>query len=579
MFVRVIRFSWWTWVGVWCALLVGASAALGVEVKAPTTSTAPEDPARTREVYNKLLQQGTNALAAAEYSAALDTLLDAKEIFEKKMRGKVLAVGSSEHVALLHGLALAYQLTQKPERASPLFESNSPLDRVCNSKGVSRQLLVTRATLDATQGYLAMRTVVSLTNYLKEHPDELDSEMLDLLFTALQKADERVTNRALTLEPSMKLYEDFNTRLEGTRLGEKRWGVQWVSASKFDDEIKKRKAAIKVYEAASDKWEEALGAVKDAERNVEASKRNGYYTKARFEAASAKLARARDVAYDKQKQMETARAAIPVVPGLTKEDFKRLLTPHDVDVLVSSKAGKTAVDATGGGSSRAIPFSLGGTNSAPKVATAVPGTGTGTGTGSGGTAVYQPPPAAPPSRRTFSRSASGFAVGPDLILTSAAAVKGASRVTLEIPGGQPMDATVERTGAEGLALLRVQGRKMSYLNLATQFAGGTVQCPAFPEVSVFGVTMDTIAGKTLKPTEEGWKVALNKHPRLPGAPLLDEAGNVVGVEMGDREDQRDRLPALAFGRIKAFLAGDAPAQACATSNAAAIVQITASFER
>jgi hypothetical protein len=120
---------------------------------------------------------------------------------------------------------------------------------------------------------------------------------------------------------------------------------------------------------------------------------------------------------------------------------------------------------------------------------------------------------------------------------------------------------------------------MSYLNLATQFAGGNVQCPAFPEVSVFGVTMDTIAGKALKPTEEGWKVALNKHPRLPGAPLLDEAGNLVGVEMGDREDQRDRLPALAFSKIKAFLAGDAPAQACATSSAAAIVQIAASFER
>jgi hypothetical protein len=39
------------------------------------------------------------------------------------------------------------------------------------------------------------------------------------------------------------------------------------------------------------------------------------------------------------------------------------------------------------------------------------------------------------------------------------------------------------------------------------------------------------------------------------------------------------LPALAFGKIRAFLAGDAPAQVCATSNVAAIVQITASFER
>ena len=46
-----------------------------------------------------------------------------------------------------------------------------------------------------------------------------------------------------------------------------------------------------------------------------------------------------------------------------------------------------------------------------------------------------------------------------------------------------LEASVERTGAEGLALLRVKGQRVSYLNLATQFAGGNVQCPAFPEVS------------------------------------------------------------------------------------------------
>jgi hypothetical protein len=556
-----------------CALAITARAA---ETKAPGT-LAIDDPTRTRQVFDQLLQQGTNALAAEEYSAALDTLLDAKEIFEKKMRAKSSQVGSPEHVALLHGLALAYQLTQKPEKASPLFEANSPLDRACNSKGVSRQLLITRATLDATQGYLAMRTVVSLSNYLKEHPDELDSEMLDLLFTALQKADERVTNRALTLEPSMKLYEDFNTRLEATRPGEKRWGVQWVSQGTFDTEMKKRKAAIKTFDAAQDKWEQALDQVKDAERNYEASKRNGYATKARIEAAANKLANARDNSYDKQKQMEAARAAIPAVPCLTKDDFKRLLTPHDVDVVLA-KSGKNAV-ASADNASRAIPFSLGGGGNSATAKTATGGnrtTGGGTVTP---TSVYQPPPAAPPSRRTFSRSSTGFAVGSDLFLTAASAVKGSARIVIEIPGAQPMEATMERTGDQGLALLRVKGSKVSYLNLAAAFPGGTVQCPAFPDVSVFGVTMETIAGKANKPQDEGWKVALNKHPRLPGAPLLDTTGNLVGIEMGDRDDLRDRLPALPFAQIRAFLANDAPPQPCATSNTAPIVQITASFER
>jgi hypothetical protein len=349
-----------------CTLLLALVAAAPSSTR--PAATQPDDPARTREVFTALLQQGTNALAAGEYSAAMATLLDARQIFDRKMRGKTSAVGSPEQIALMHGLALAYQLVEKPEKASPLFEGSSPLDRVCNSKGVSRQLLVTRAALDSTQGYLAMRTVVSLTNYLKEHPDELDSEMLDLLFTALQKADERVTNRALTLEPSIKLYEDFNTRLEATRPGQKRWGVQWVSASRFDAEMKKRKAAVKVYEAAQDKLDEALDAVRDAEIRLENSKKNGVYTKARVQAASDNLARARNVAYEKGKLADAARAAIPPVPALTKDDLKRILTPHDVDVVVS-KSGKTAV-AAADTTSKSIRFTLGGTTNAaaPKTA-------------------------------------------------------------------------------------------------------------------------------------------------------------------------------------------------------------------
>src|SRR5437867_4109583 len=91
----------------WVVLLAFAGA------DAPPTSrptTAPDETTRTRDVFGTLLQQGTNALAAREYPAALEALLDAKQIFEKRMRGKTAAVGSPEHVALMHGLALAYQL-------------------------------------------------------------------------------------------------------------------------------------------------------------------------------------------------------------------------------------------------------------------------------------------------------------------------------------------------------------------------------------------------------------------------------------------------------------------------------------
>jgi hypothetical protein len=163
-------------------------------------------------------------------------------------------------------------------------------------------------------------------------------------------------------------------------------------------------------------------------------------------------------------------------------------------------------------------------------------------------------------------------------LTSGDAVKGAATVRIDVPGALPMDATVERA-ADGLALLRVKGQRLPYLNLANAFTGGPIHCPAFPEVSVFGANLETLTGRALAPQEEGWKVSLLKHPRLPGAPILDDGGSVVGIEIGDRDDPYDRLPALSFKKIKEFLAADAPTQPCGNPRQAPVVQIIASFEK
>jgi hypothetical protein len=249
-----------------------------------------------------------------------------------------------------------------------------------------------------------------------------------------------------------------------------------------------------------------------------------------------------------------------------------------VNVVVSGKkTGPTAVASAE--TNREIRFSLGGVNNRGK-----PPTGGNTGGGGVTTPAappsFEPTPATPTARRTFSRSATGFAVGPELLLTSADAVKGAKRVMIELPGAQPLEATVERTGDEGLALLRVKGQTFAYVNLATQFAGGPIKCPAYPEVSVFGVTLETIQGRALAAKDDGWQISLGRHPRLPGAPLIDALnGSLVGIELGDRDDLQERLPALSFGKIKAFLADDAPPQPCINPQSAAVVQITASFER
>jgi hypothetical protein len=216
-----------------------------------------------------------------------------------------------------------------------------------------------------------------------------------------------------------------------------------------------------------------------------------------------------------------------------------------------------------------VKFTLGGGSSTPKTNHTSPAA----------TPAFDPPAAAPPERRTFSRSSTGFAIAPDLLLTTAAEVKGARRIVVEFPNGTPVDATVERIGDDGLALLKISDKKLNYLNLANDFSGGAVHCMAFPDVGVFGIAVETLSGNATAPREDGWKISLSKHPRLPGAPLVDQAGNLVGIETSDRDDAPAHLPALSLARIKAFLANDLPGQPCANSRAAAVVQITAAFER
>jgi hypothetical protein len=558
-------------------LVVVSLAAGPAAPVAPPAPVGGDESGRAREVFGGLVQQGTNALMAGEYGAALGALLDAKQVFERKLRGKRAQVGGPEHVAMLHGLALAYQLSNKPDKASPLFENGTPLDRACAAKGAGRQLLLTRATLDLTQGYLAMRTAVGLTAYLKEHPNELDSEILDVLFSALTKAEERVTSRAM-LDAMIKNYDEFNARLEATRPGKRRWGVAWVDEAEFKVNMKKREAALR-------EVDKALGQVSDADADIVQAKQLVKWARGgqgSLSGANAKLTAAENRRSAAMRAVDDARSKLPPIPVLGKPELARLIEPHEAKVVVAAKPTKPTKAAGGTPTqvasaqpeTKSIEFTLGGGSSGTKGATG--GAAGDVGTGS------EPP--APPARgrtspRGFNRTATGFAVGPDLLLTAASAVKDAKRVVVEFPNAAPVEATVERSGAEGLALLRLAGQKMAYVNLAEQFAGGGVQCPAYPEVSVFGVAVEVIKGRALAAQDEGWKVALGKHPRLPGAPLLNDAGDLVGVEMAEREDLTEKLPALSMKAVRGFMGGELPGQLCGNPKAAAVVQVTGTFER
>jgi hypothetical protein len=554
--------------------LVAVALAAGQAPPPPAAPPAGDEGAKAKEIFTGLVQQGTNALMAGEHGAALGALLDAKQLFERKLRGKGPTVATADQVAMLHGLALAYQLNNRPEKASPLFDTGTPLDRACAAKGAPRQLLLTRAALDLTQGYLAMRTAVGLTGYLKEHPNELDSEILDVLFSALTKAEERVTNRT-ALDGMIKNYEEFNARLEATRPGQRRWGVEWVGEAVFKVNMRKRDAALR-------EIDKAQGQLADA--NADVAKANDYLKWARGNGGSVSVANQRLSAAENrrataQRALEDARAKLPPVPVLAKADLAKLVAPHEAQVVVAAKPAKSAKPgapvqvASAEPQTKSIEFSLGGGGtSGTKVSTP------GNNTAAGDVGAPSDPPARNRSR-AFNRTATGFAIGPDLLLTAASAVKDAKRVVVEFPNAVPIEAKVERSGTEGLALLRLTGQRMAYVNPAEQFPGGPVQCPAYPEVSVFGVAVEVIKGRALALQDEGWKVSLSKHPRLPGAPVLDSAGDLVGVEMAEREDLLDKLPALSLKAVRGFVGSDLPGQPCANPKGAAVVQVTGTFER
>lgn len=559
--------------------------------------TPDEEAVRLGETFNVLLDQGIAALAAGEPKAAMDLLADAKLVFDKRVRLKATNPGSPEHVSLLHGLAIVYQLTGKPEKASPLFDASTPLDRACAAKAAPRQLLLTRGALDAQQGYLALRTAVRLSEYLKDHPTEVDSEILDVMFTALQKAEERVNNRQM-LDQMIKQYEQLNADLELTRPGQKRWGVQWVSTAVFHTEMAARQRAVQAYEAALATVDRAWDNVKDAERTLANAK--SYGSRAQINSASARLGTAKNDHFAAKKAAEQAKKQIPPVPSLTTAQMRAMLVPRDVTIfntmVAGAGGGAGAKPATGTGRAptavTSSSFSLGGGAVATAKAAGTPGgTGSGPGpavttpsgsntTGSTGPTGGAPTAAADavPRRKTYNRGATGFAVGPDLFLTSADAVRGARRITIEFPDAQPIDAELVRAEAGGLALLRARGRQYYYLNPGGDFAGGNLACPCYPDVSVFGVRLEVIAGRA-NAAKEKWIVNLARHPRLPGAPLLDGDGALVGVVLADRDDRYDQCPAVPASKVKAFLGSDLPATACPTPKNAPVVQITAVFEK
>jgi hypothetical protein len=173
-----------------------------------------------------------------------------------------------------------------------------------------------------------------------------------------------------------------------------------------------------------------------------------------------------------------------------------------------------------------------------------------------------PAPASQPS------SADAALVAPEARYAAAFPVDSTHLVTAAEPLGTAAEVRIEDTQgnfgrarvvakSDRLALLQVApanvGGGLHPLNLAVDYTGGSAQCPAMPQANLFAPSVTLLTADAPAPVRSAWWIGLNDHPRLPGSPVLDGSNQIIGVELAQRDDDRQHIPAVTLADLRKFL--------------------------
>lgn len=486
---------------------------------------------------DSLLSSGLAALSQQRWEAALESLSDMRQLIERNSK-PFERTKDPRYLRDLHALAVAYLQTGRTARAGELFGETSPLSRQIE-QSPTRELVINRAVTDITQRTNAVRAAKTIKEYLDKHPDQADEQMLNLLLTAIDIGQQHTASKTY-LNQLGDYYRKLTEQLEKAHGGgEKRWGVEWLSAADVDQKFEEQKRAIvqakklqQQRDAAFSQWE------RQKQLYIpQGPQRIRYTTKANVDAAERRYNELAAAGSD-------AASKIPIPPCLTEV--------HPVLPEPSTIAMASAQPVRGEADSSAV-------------VAHTPSESTGTTSDSGASGEPEPPPVTP--KVAVQRFALAFAIDRLRLITTAQVLSDASEVRLEDGQGAVLAVKVIASD-ERLALLEAQasevpGGALHYLNLADFFTGGAVKCAAIPEANIFGPSSKLLAGEASSPPSQGpWTANLSEHPRLAGAPLLDGHGNVVGVVVAGRDDPNTKLPAVSLRELRDFLiAHDAMPQA------------------
>ena len=525
----------------------------------PGPTTNPAD--RNRRTVEVLVSQGVDALALGDIKASRDLLVDAIQL-------------DPRHRVALESVGYCYLKLDDIPRATRSMEA-----AIAGSTTQSKALTMNLAYA-LLRSRNPMRGAKMIKDYLAANSTTLDEEALNAYAICLgQSTEESRLNRFWT--ECVTFYDQYNAKLEATKPGQKRWGIQWVSQAEWSTTESKNKV---IQSQMENKWRDVQAATADFNRakkayadayNANRFRKNNGPTAASLE-PQVRSTKARAESLQAEYDTLSAKLIRPTLP--------KLFEPVQLDpsTLVVASAG------TGTGISSGVGSSSPGLK--PEPAPQTPPTAVQPQPQPQPTpqpspqpvdppvAVAPPPPPeptpTPPApevrRRAIFTSACGFAIAPDLIVTSAASVEGTTRITVQGADSNPADAEVVRTDpASGLALLRLKGRKMAYLPVADTFTGGTIQCVSFPTVSIFDLMCEVIGGSSVPPKDD-WTIRLNKHPRVAGAPII-AGGKVVGVELASRDNDSTTLPSANLAKLKTFVGALPPSPMLADPTAAVVM--------
>ena len=500
---------------------------------------AVKDKTSQQKSVAKLVERGNTALAGGDYKAARDAFTDAL-LLDRHNAGAAQGLGYAylqltppNYAKARDALEIAYLGLQPPPRS-----------------------LACDLSLALAQTHNPMRAAKVLKEYLTAHPTPLDEPALNAMAAALYQADEPVRHNSFYAQVAL-FYNDYSSKLEATRPGEKRWGTSWLPSNQADKKLQTYLDKRSKIEELTRRMANDQGAYNSAAQDANVERSSMHPGAAGRVAAFTKQMQAAQGDFTKA-QEELAKA---------QQGFEA--PPIDASLAVVEPEAATAV-------ASAAPIS---TATPPAAVTDLTAVKPDPDPVLQGPVQVPPPPAARPAAPAWSpaviaarptepapkrrlrieSNAVAFPVGPDLIVTSADAVNNATDITVQFPSADTMSAeVVTRDDASGLALLRVPGKRMPYLPLADAFSAGPVTCVSFPDVNLFDPVAVAISGNiAAAPASPGkFIVSLTRSPRLGGGPLLVN-GKVVAVQLANRDSDEHAIAVATLDDLKKLLSSAA----------------------